>query len=537
LVGEGGEKMNITDVLPLGSTEGRGKAQREDTTAANTLLFSLFLNNLLGKSSAVGQKAEEQPDYKPGPDQENSYTESILGSNAYLPLLQYLFPAGKEANSGLTCRQNLDISQNKEADLKVVLDLWPTDFLKGSSQESLNYLTGIPTEVFGQEQADLLNAALLKAWGQQQMGFLNSLLSEVFGQGQAVPLEAWGEQQIGFLKNLLVKALGQKTAGVSNPESIKNLSEEQIIFLKKELVSTLGKEQPFLTKQNKEPIQPHSNVQVSAQALRGLGLEGSTGPKVRELTALPLTELDDNIETGKQLQELSGKLELANKLERDSGVVLVNRPFYLFTGKEDLSTKSGGESTTLQEQALRQESQGENRSPAQQSDWPTALMGDKVYEAVASEVPLENRISASSHKVKVWEEVLNQLSKQDFNNQKEVRELSIHLQPEELGKVRIFMRLENGQIHLVLNASEQTTGVILENHLQDLKNGLTQMGVNCGSFEMSQEDGYHQETKREYLSSDQDFPYRRQEEEILPALTATTYFTGNGSGNRINVSA
>ena len=88
----------------------------------------------------------------------------------------------------------------------------------------------------------------------------------------------------------------------------------------------------------------------------------------------------------------------------------------------------------------------------------------------------------------------------------------------------------------MLNASEQATGTILQNNIQDLKNGLTQMGVACGTFQMG--DQYNEESG----SGRDDSPKRSKyglklpEEEIPAFLGISSYFSHDGSGGRINVS-
>ncbi|WP_368293994.1 flagellar hook-length control protein FliK [Dehalobacter sp. TBBPA1] len=136
----------------------------------------------------------------------------------------------------------------------------------------------------------------------------------------------------------------------------------------------------------------------------------------------------------------------------------------------------------------------------------------------------------------VWDQVLGILNKQDLNSQ-EIKELSIQLQPQDLGKLNVSMKLENGQLHLIINASEQATGSLLQNNLQDLRNGLAQIGVSCGTLEMGyrQNDQQSSQDRNDYRSQ-QETALTLQEEasSILPVFTS--YLTTNSQGNRINVS-
>ncbi|AFV02540.1 hypothetical protein UNSWDHB_903 [Dehalobacter sp. UNSWDHB] len=135
----------------------------------------------------------------------------------------------------------------------------------------------------------------------------------------------------------------------------------------------------------------------------------------------------------------------------------------------------------------------------------------------------------------VWDQVLGILNKQDLNSQ-EIKELSIQLQPQDLGKLNVSMKLENGQLHLIINASEQATGSLLQNNLQDLRNGLAQIGVSCGTLEM----GYRQngqqssQDRNNYRSQETALTFQEEASTMLPVFTS--YLTSNIQGNRINVS-
>jgi len=136
----------------------------------------------------------------------------------------------------------------------------------------------------------------------------------------------------------------------------------------------------------------------------------------------------------------------------------------------------------------------------------------------------------------VWDQVLGILNKQELNSQ-EIKELSIQLQPQDLGKLNVSMKLENGQLHLIINASEQATGSLLQNNLQDLRNGLAQIGISCGTLEMGyRQNGQQSSQDRNNYRSQQETALTLQEEasSILPAFTS--YLTTNNQGNRINVS-
>lgn len=163
--------------------------------------------------------------------------------------------------------------------------------------------------------------------------------------------------------------------------------------------------------------------------------------------------------------------------------------------------------------------------------------GDKTDAALSgSMTDLSSGKAGSLSANLVWNQVLDILNKQGLNS-REIKELTIQLQPQDLGKLNVSMKLENGQLHLVLNASEQATGSLLQNNLQDLRNGLAQIGVSCGTLEMGYRQNDQQSSQdRSNYRSQQETALTLQEEAggILPVFTS--YLTSNIQGNRINVS-
>jgi flagellar hook-length control protein FliK len=86
----------------------------------------------------------------------------------------------------------------------------------------------------------------------------------------------------------------------------------------------------------------------------------------------------------------------------------------------------------------------------------------------------------------VWEQISPVIREHLLNRHQGLKELNIQLHPADLGKIQIGMRWENGQVHLVVQASEAATGQLLQNQLLDLRQNLTNQGVNCGMLQMGQ---------------------------------------------------
>jgi hypothetical protein len=61
----------------------------------------------------------------------------------------------------------------------------------------------------------------------------------------------------------------------------------------------------------------------------------------------------------------------------------------------------------------------------------------------------------------------------------EVKEMTIRLNPKELGKLDLFMRMENGQLFVSIKAAEMGTGQLLQSQMQDLKQNLRDAGIDA----------------------------------------------------------
>jgi len=61
----------------------------------------------------------------------------------------------------------------------------------------------------------------------------------------------------------------------------------------------------------------------------------------------------------------------------------------------------------------------------------------------------------------------------------EIKEMTLRLHPQELGKLDLLMRMEDGQIYVTIRASEMGTGQLLQNQMQDLKQNLRDAGIDA----------------------------------------------------------
>ena len=138
----------------------------------------------------------------------------------------------------------------------------------------------------------------------------------------------------------------------------------------------------------------------------------------------------------------------------------------------------------------------------------------------------------------VWEQISNVLREQVSSRNRELKELDIQLHPADLGRIRIGLRWENGQVHLQVHASEAATGQILQNQLTELRNTLTNQGVNCGMLQMGQQgrDQQHNQNHQgdQFQRTNDSYTDQIENEEQFPVVNLPSQGELN---NRVNVTA
>lgn len=95
-----------------------------------------------------------------------------------------------------------------------------------------------------------------------------------------------------------------------------------------------------------------------------------------------------------------------------------------------------------------------------------------------------NKTTASQNSP-IWQQVAQELQTKVLNQLPTIREFNIQLHPEELGQISISVALDNGQVHFQMRASEAATGQILQSSFPELRESLSQSGVQCGMMQMS----------------------------------------------------
>jgi len=423
-------------------------------------------------------------------------TENILGQNMYQQILQNIFPAGKDANSGLNGEQ-IALSVVQEGMGKENLLEALKNSLLGEDSDINKYLVGqistdsdpLPKNNQTSLEKTLFDTVLpLKDIGLE--GIKSSISREI---SSLSPAEL--DKYIGALE--LLKGLSGQITLTDSQKPILNDLANVISYLINQQQAP-GKESVDQVKvtgilsAEKNPV----DFSVKTEGSNGQALTKDTDKKAFGDQNLENQDLEEQTLDNKKLAEMNNS----------------------FTAKYSSVPASTEESPFKTEPQLI--------IPGQHAITKTEST------PIADKATL-NPDQFNLNSGKIWDQVMTHLRKQEYS---QVKELSIQLHPADLGKVNFSVRLENGQVHMVINATESSTANFLQNNLSDLRSGLSQSGVDCGSLEMGFNDsGY---------GSNRDF--NSEEKDSLPILPEEerTYYPGfvsamsnSSSGSRINVKA
>ena len=142
-------------------------------------------------------------------------------------------------------------------------------------------------------------------------------------------------------------------------------------------------------------------------------------------------------------------------------------------------------------------------------------------------------LNGSKGPLPVWDKIAEAV--REHRNSPEVKELQIQLHPAELGKIKVFLHWQDGQVNLQVQASESATGALLQHSLSDLRQALEQAGVSCGLLQ-SGLGGGNREQQPEQESSAHALARQGQAEEDRSFLSEHAYGFAD-MGSRINYMA
>ncbi|MDR3587780.1 MAG: flagellar hook-length control protein FliK [Desulfosporosinus sp.] len=190
------------------------------------------------------------------------------------------------------------------------------------------------------------------------------------------------------------------------------------------------------------------------------------------------------------------------------------------------------------EEIHKEEPTRSSESPAvkvEQNQSSSALSAS-IGIGISSNIVASNVAEGKTTAVPVWEQISTVLREHVINRSQDLKQLDIQLHPADLGKIQIDLRWENGQVHLQVQASQAATGQLLQNHLSDLRQALSNQGVNCGMLQMgqggAQQQGTHgDESRRTFMQNIQS----DEDEDLSSGSTSSSL--GPVGMNRINVTA
>ncbi|GAB6173447.1 flagellar hook-length control protein FliK [Paradesulfitobacterium aromaticivorans] len=142
-------------------------------------------------------------------------------------------------------------------------------------------------------------------------------------------------------------------------------------------------------------------------------------------------------------------------------------------------------------------------------------------------------LNGSKGPLPVWDKIAEAV--REHRNSPEVKELQIQLHPAELGKIKVFLHWQDGQVNLQVQASESATGALLQHSLSDLRQALEQAGVSCGLLQSGLGGGNRGQQPEQEFSAHA-LARQDQAEEDRSFLSEHTYGFAD-MGSRINYMA
>jgi len=519
--------MNVSHVLsllnPQTSNSFRTEKGQEADLAIDSLLFPFLFSTLLGiKPEAKEQIPDEYLGMKSFPAWGGFLEEITPGQAFYSQNPQEISPAGKDANSGLGGEQgsvlekiaaavaqgHLDYSLAEEILQAKITDLQSLNQKKHQGTQDL--LRGLSGQSVNEKIEPIIS---LKDFGLE--GIKNPISREISSLNP-MELEVYRKTM-----DLLQEFSARIQLGTSGKQPIDNSG--RVAYLHLGLSQAVQEQSGF--------------QQVSA---------GQGEPKAAESRILPvLGQGKNNSASGEAGNHLAG----SDAKSRQAETAVKNQQAETAVKNQQAAEgKNGTKKTQIEnQQAVSQGNKTENsgeqgnnfgeKPSSGRNDvqlFQTEYLGMTKTSPAGNETAARPKFVPAETNSQVWEQVLSVLKKQEPI---EVKEMTIQLHPAELGKMHISARWENGQIHLVINASEQSAANILQNHSAELRNGLFESGVSCGSLEMGYQDDKEYSSGREFIPERDSSALRIQDEEMNLYPENILNFSVGGTGSRINVRA
>ncbi len=537
----------LSEILKGGNKLGKASTPKgkdvsdspDNVPAVFAAMMSGFTNSNVdpkGQNSKAGQESEEKlSSLNPVPSVQNPNEQGSLpgyGNYAFInliqPMLQSNLPAGKEANSGNVMSQGTEGLANANG---VLLNLVSLISDKVSAQSGMT--TSKP-------QGDNPGITELDKYRQVITNLLMALSGEITdpsSKGNLAGSESVQTKDIGQEVAKIVQGWMTVTDGVVKDASAVSAN---------------------IKGGQKETIQPLLDALI-----KGIG---TGNPAFTEKAATLLAELNPFLRQGTEIQKVSQNLNQVIEVEgnlsdpaakgnSESGnkpLIGTNLSLVAATQAKDTAfmtniqqnqQKSGVMDPKLTTPSnrlqgnFREEVQGDGlRSTEVSGTKDIKNEYSSVAIGVASNFVAVNTSEGKTVSVPVWEQISTAFRQQVTNRHQELKELEIQLHPTDLGKIQIGMRWENGQVHLQVQASDAATGQLLQKQLSELRQNLTDQGVNCGMLQMGQ--GGERQHSHRGDEAQRNFNQNTESNEGEDQSSISNFLSLEQDGiNRINVTA
>lgn len=504
--------------------------------------------------------------------------------------LQSSDPAGKEANSGQTGIQGLEgmlgslrtiagfnlgsvsgqDQQGSDALMKAIspeiMTLLSKNILQGDVADS-----GIGSGQLQGEKSPLTEL-------DQYRVLITNLLQDMSGEISKVSMKPTDLQGL----------LTQLNQGLNLNTSSMNVDQFNPIGMKSSVQTTLGQIVEDLLTQNtallqRQPIltQPESNLLAMSQEQRAnvaqianlsdirTGLQGGRSDQIKEsaqnskIMAIQNNEITQGVTTGSNLNNEKAIVQVMPSINRNlikdfntlQNISLAqtqnsSQPEGLPTGNHllqmNIQTETGQNGTGNEKNNLSGNVNTTNSKDSGAEGTNSTLGNFNLANLTLGSTPDVGNKTGVFPNLPIWQQVAQELQNKVLHQLPTVRELNIQLHPAELGQISISLTWNNGQVHMHMLASESATGQILQNSFPELREALSQSGVQCGMMQMGLSDsnqGFNQGRNQAFtsLTRKQDKQESEDITKIDEARLAASLINDPDQGirqtNRINVTA
>lgn len=509
--------------------------------------------------------------------------------------LQSSDPAGKEANSGHTGIQGLE---GMLGSLRAIAGLNLGSASGIDQQASDSMMKAIGPELFtllspNNLQEDVTDAGI--GSGQLQGGksplteldqyrvIITQLLKDMSGEiskvstkpaeiqglltqlSQGLNLNTFGiglENSQNVLSTSLLPILTQpesnplvvfqeQVASVAQLANPSNIRSGQVQATLGSLQSTL-QSQPYLTQPELNPSavlqeQVASSVQIANSSDIQTGLQSHPSEKI-------ITGSNSNNETA-VVQTMPLNIKLTQKLNLNQNISLgqtqnSSQPDGLPTGnyllQMTIQTEEGQSGTGNPKDDLSGNGSITNSKDTGTEGTNSILGNSNLANLTLNSAPAVGNKTGASPSLPVWQQVAQELQAKVLHQLPTVRELNIQLHPAELGQISISLTLDKGQVHMHMLASEAATGQMLKNNFPELREALSQSGVQSGMMQMGLSDSnqnFNQGRNQTFSSQINNQSKQESDSSIklddvrLDGSSIKGLDQGISQGNRINVTA